>query len=223
MFLLRCFHFLLSGPSLSSHLDLGRASRLVLFSTSHAHAAKVPQRLPAESWIVLPHSRRAQVQPFTTHAKSYWKCRRARHKRPPTKIPEMSVTLVHSHFSNNNNTDCFVGARAYVCAFDSSKVSVCARVFLCVFMARRLTLVCARMCSEGTDCDCSLWVLAFGAGSARSGQGGGKSRHAQSAHICSNTRDPQSHTGNMCEYLRVCVCVRARARATEAALCERNL
>lgn len=145
MFLLRCFHFLLSGPSLSSHLDLGRASRLVLFSTSHAHAAKVPQRLPAESWIVLPHSRPAQVQPFTTHAKSYWKCRRARHKRPPTKIPEMSVTLVHSHFSNNNNTDCFVGARAYVCAFDSSKVSVCARVFMCVYGSQADPCVCAHV------------------------------------------------------------------------------
>ena len=90
-------------------------------------------------------------------------------------------------------------------------------------MARRPTLVCAGMCSEGTDCDCSLWVLAFGAGSARSGQGGGGSRHAQSAHICSNTRDPQSHTGNMCTCAWVCVCVCVHACATEAALCERNL
>lgn len=222
MFLLRCFHFLLSGPSLSSHLDLGRASRLVLFSTSHAHAAKVPQRLPAESWIVLPHSRRAQVQPFTTHAKSYWKCRRARHKRPPTKIPEMSVTLVHSHFSNNNNTDCFVGARAYVCAFDSSKVSVCARVFMCVYGSQADPCVCAHV-FRGYRLRLFSLGVSFRSRKCTFGSGGGESRHAQSAHICSNTRDPQSHTGNMCEYLRVCVCVRARARATEAALCERNL
>lgn len=37
----------------------------------------------------------------------------------------------------------------------------------CVYMRAG---VCVR--SEGTDCDCSLWVLAFGAGSARSGQEG---------------------------------------------------
>lgn len=57
--------------------------------------------------------------------------------------------------------------------------------------------VCLCVCVEGTDWDCSRWVLTFGAGSARWGQGG--SGHAQSAHICSNIRASKSH--------RKCVCV----------------
>ena len=99
------FSFLLSGPSLSSHLGLGCASQLVLFLTSHARTEKVPQRLPAESWIVLPHSRRMQVQAFKTHAKSHWKCQSARHKRLQHKSQKWVWHWFTLTFNNSNSSD----------------------------------------------------------------------------------------------------------------------
>ena len=129
------------------------------------------------------------------------------------------VTLVHSHFHVIWKQHTLTAL--WVCVSIQSpflKVSF-DHVLLCVFIACMLTFYAAV-----TACVCALCVCVhvfrghrlrlFSLGvSFRSRKctfrSGGGSRHAQSAHICSNTRDPQSHTGNVCvrACVHVCVCV----------------
>lgn len=109
------------------------------------------------------------------------------------------------------HTFCFV--RVCESSFLEVSVSVCFHVCLRLYM---VTLYAQCLCVHvfgGYRLRLFSLGVSFRSRKCTFGSGGG-SRHAQSDHICSNTRDPQSHTGHMCWCVHVCrvrLCYRSRS------------
>lgn len=191
------FSYFLSGLSLSSHFDLSDPSQL-LFSRRLTFVQR--KRSASPSWEldclptyqVMSRTRTRTVSTWTSanlcSSDPMWHIYQHRgSKNPRTEGSWLNLcapwdtsggdTPVHSHFHLiwKQHTLTALWACVWVCCMSTKCVpqSICEHVFLRVFTACVLTPVCVRMCSEGTDYDCSLWVLAFGAGSACSGQGRG--------------------------------------------------